>query len=65
MSQLFGNFQEPSVAEIELLNRNYEEVLGKLEHPNQPAKSFAAHPTNGTPGGVEIGDLKFPGRPDL
>lgn len=64
-TSLFGSVQDPPLAEVEMLNKNYEDVLGKLEQLNQSVKSFASAPADGTPGGVEIGDLKFSNRPDL
>lgn len=64
-SNLFGSVQSPPIPEVELLNKNYEDVLGRLEQLNESVKAFASSPTDGSPEGVEIGDLKFPGRPDL
>ena len=47
------------------MNKNYQDVLGQLEQIHQSVKSFTSGSHDGTPDGVEIGDLRFPGRPDL
>lgn len=64
-SNLFGSIQSQLIPEVEVLNKNYEDVLGKLEQLNESVKAFASSPSDGTPDGVEIGDLKFLDRPDL
>ena len=64
-SQLFGSIQDPPLEEIETLRQNYQDVLGKVDQLHETVKTFSSSPTDGTPDGVEIGDLRFPGRPDL
>ena len=64
-SHLFGSIQDSSVSEMEILNQNYQTVLGQLDHLNNSVKSLATTSHDGTPDGVEIGDLRFPSRPDL
>ena len=64
-AQLFGSIQDPPVEEIETIKQNYEDVLGRPEQLNESIKVFSSHPTDGTPDGVEIGDLCFQSRTDL
>ena len=64
-SQLFGSIQDPPLEEIETLRQNYQDVLGKVDQLHETVKTFSSSPTDGTPDGVEIVDLRFPGRPDL
>ena len=62
---LFGFAQDHTAMDMEALNKNYEDVLDKMDQLHQSVNRFTSSPIDGTPEGVEIGDMRFPGRPDL